>query len=428
VILINRLLKGLALLLCVISLPLGQVLFAGGAAILLGISFVMDLFIRRSGDKAEPSLLSGSAAAQSEGGENAAKETLLVKELAETRQQARELTEERDLLREERELLLHSYRLIEVFLPRAAKMADIIFQKGEASSLVTSRHIHQIGQTSRQVGSSIQETLGQMLEGDDNLHSYVDELMDQTHLLAETDDTFKLMGRQLMSDMEKSREAVGEILSFSQMIADLADRTNILAINASIEAARVGNAGRGFSVIAGEVQKLSRNSFDLSEKIQGMSRDITGMMENTFAGQERVVNQAVDALDGVRKRLESVSGRLHDRVHDVGESIDESRKMSEMVIDQISRITVVLQSQDINRQVLEHILILLNKGLEAGRPGIEKGEALTDEVRAALEDELKEMARGILSVDEEFQAMEMEQVKRLIGSRASDLQGDIELF
>ncbi len=406
----------------VLSLP--GLSAAGAAAALV----FLPLSVRAGGRGRESEGESSEERAEVGRDEDSAASAEEARRRAEAEERLGRVEAELETLRRERKLILHSFQLVDTFLPYAGRMADIIFDKGEKASTETSDHFYQIGEASRKVGTAIQTTLGQMLEGEDNLHGYVDDLTAQTGRLAETDEAFKGMRDSFTADLEKSRSAVGEIGEFSQMISDLAERTNILAINASIEAARVGSAGKGFGVIAGEVQKLSRNSFEIAAKIQGMSKDITGLLEGAFENQASNIQEAAEALAQVRTNLEDLSGRLHDRVHDVGESISQSRELSETVLDQIGRITVSMQSQDLTRQVLEHIMTLFKESLDRGRRGIEQTEKLSSGDKEALTRELQSMARKVLTVEEEYRALEMEQQRAAVGRREEGMKGEVELF
>jgi methyl-accepting chemotaxis protein len=89
-------------------------------------------------------------------------------------------------------------------------------------------------------------------------------------------------------------EKAKSIASVTGSIQDVSDRTNILAINASIEAARAGNVGKGFRIIANEVRTLA-----------GQTGDFAKSIETTISDFESVVGQITEELQGFTKVLES---------------------------------------------------------------------------------------------------------------------------
>jgi methyl-accepting chemotaxis protein len=130
--------------------------------------------------------------------------------------------------------------------------------------------------------------------------------------------------RNSAEEIEKlgdSSKKIGEIIS---VIDEIADQTNLLALNAAIEAARAGEQGRGFAVVADEVRKLAERTTDATKSITNM---IQGIQQET----QKAVNEMVRGTSEVTIGIE-----LADQA---GDSLNKVVSSSEEVLDMINQIS-----------------------------------------------------------------------------------------
>jgi methyl-accepting chemotaxis protein len=143
----------------------------------------------------------------------------------------------------------------------------------------------------------------------------------------------------------ESSQSVGEIV---QLIADIADRTSILALNASIQAAMAGDAGKGFAVVAEEVERLAERSNKATNEIATLIKTIQGETAEAISAMEQSTQEVVsgsklakEAGDALSE-IEGVSNRLADLIQEMSVSSTQQVQGAETLshsMEEISRIT-----------------------------------------------------------------------------------------
>lgn len=138
----------------------------------------------------------------------------------------------------------------------------------------------------------------------------------------------------VITSISSVSDAVGQITTAAQMIMDISDQTNLLSLNASIEAARAGDAGRGFAVVASEIQKLADQSNTSAQQIQSIIEEITEKTEecSRIAGQiQDAVGREADALKSVNQSFDEVESNIFEaadavtKISDFANAMDKSK-------------------------------------------------------------------------------------------------------
>ncbi|MCC6141035.1 MAG: methyl-accepting chemotaxis protein [Nitrospira sp.] len=136
----------------------------------------------------------------------------------------------------------------------------------------------------------------------------------------------------IISELGKSSDQIGEIV---RVIEDIADQTNLLALNAAIEAARAGEQGRGFAVVADEVRKLAERTTKATKEIGDMIRQI---QQDTRGAVESMQEGTVKVTSGV------------DLVNRTGEALARIVEMVSESADMIRQIAVASEEQSVATQ------------------------------------------------------------------------------
>jgi twitching motility protein PilJ len=205
-------------------------------------------------------------------------------------------------------------------------------QKQAMEIQATGQSVAQMAQSMTQVSSRAndsakvaQTSLQAAGKGADAVQNAIRGMNDIRDQIQETSKRIKRLG--------ESSQEIGEIV---QLISDITEQTNVLALNAAIQAASAGEAGRGFTVVAEEVQRLAERSAeatkhigaivksiqrDTQDAVEAMERSTRGVVEGTKTADE--ADQALREIEKISNRLAELIGSISDATQKQASSASE---------------------------------------------------------------------------------------------------------
>jgi twitching motility protein PilJ len=169
----------------------------------------------------------------------------------------------------------------------------------------------------------------------------------------------------------ESSQEIGEIV---ELIDDIADQTNILALNAAMQAAMAGEAGRGFAVVADEVQRLAERSRNATKQIEALVRTIqadtneaVSSMEASTADVVEGANLAENAGQALRE-IENVSNYIAEMTRKISDSAQRQSKEAAGINNTVNAIQeITLKNADGTRSTAESVETLAELAVELQR-------------------------------------------------------------
>ena len=238
---------------------------------------------------------------------------------------------------------------------RVAQTTSEVDQTSTELLAASNEQLHEIGETGRSVvdmASRINEVSMQAQESANvarqSLHAaevgfkaVQDTIGGMNSIRDQIQDTSKRIKR-----LGESSQEIGEI---TELISDITEQTNVLALNAAIQAASAGEAGRGFSVVAEEVQRLAERSADATSQIAALVKAIQIDTQDAVAAMERSTQGVVegarlsDNAGTALTEIDQVSRRLAELIEKISISTSSEAKLANVVAGNIQHIFAVTE-------------------------------------------------------------------------------------
>lgn len=172
----------------------------------------------------------------------------------------------------------------------------------------------------------------------------VDEINDDLIILLNNEEQIQSKTNDMDNRIDALIKASNKILELSNAIESIAEQTNLLALNASIESARAGEHGKGFSVVAEEVRKLAEASKNLTDETKLSVQDLNSNTELVQSEMEVLVDMnsnqraTIDRIKIDTNEIEKISNANYETMHSLNEDIQEINNESKDISDNITSI------------------------------------------------------------------------------------------
>ena len=283
-----------------------------------------------------------------------------------------------------------------------------------ASVTETAATVEEIVRTIKQLNTSIETQAASVAQSSSSVEEMVANIASIGQTLGKTDEVIKNLttatgdGKATLvtsnTVTQKIAEESGSLMEASSVIQHIASQTNLLAMNAAIEAAHAGEAGKGFAVVADEIRKLAEESSTQGKTITTTLKTLSGEIE-TLSASSKTVEEKFNAIFTLAEQVKEMSNRLT-------EAMREQENGSREVLTAIKSInTVTIEVQAGSEEMLK------------GGEGVAEEMQKLDNLTRVITESMNEMASGAVQINNAVQEVSeiTQKNKRSIEALASEV-------
>jgi twitching motility protein PilJ len=201
-------------------------------------------------------------------------------------------------------------------LTTASSQGEELRKAGDSVELMT----QSIGEVSKSAGQSAEVARQSLVTAERGSQAVQNSIKSMNQIRDQIQETSKRIKR-----LGESSQEIGEIV---ELISDITEQTNVLALNAAIQAASAGEAGRGFAVVAEEVQRLAERSSEATKQIGAIVKAIQADTQDAVAAMEKSTQGVVegaqlsDAAGSALSEIDTVTKELAERIQSIAVSTE----------------------------------------------------------------------------------------------------------